>query len=103
MGSRASWGIAYDETAGNGYRLFRDDCEDCPRLLPGEADDTVVPGTGIKISPPRFSLRFDERGRPFVNASPLAEGALTLTLAMNGQPDRKLVVIANTGYVQWKP
>jgi hypothetical protein len=71
-------------------------------ILPGESGDTVTLDSAIVVSQSSFRLRFDDWGRPIGLTGPIASD-LTLTLTMPGQPNRDIVVIQHTGFVQWQP
>jgi prepilin-type N-terminal cleavage/methylation domain-containing protein len=102
MDSDRSWGIAYNQDE-KIYWMFREG-EMGRYSLPGETTDTVDIGrSGVSIQQGSFRLHFDDRGRPVSDLPFSSDGLLTLTLAMAGQNDVDLVIIANTGFVQWQP
>lgn len=101
MDSGTSWGIRY-ESGSNSYWLYRYPDAESRVILPGESGDTVTLDSAIVVSQSSFRLRFDDWGRPIGLTGPIASD-LTLTLTMPGQPNRDIVVIQHTGFVQWQP
>jgi prepilin-type N-terminal cleavage/methylation domain-containing protein len=97
MDTSIHWGI---ELQNNAYWMYRSDDIVRKWPFPGEAADAIQIDTDISIVPSSFQLHFDDWGRPIVNGS---EDQLSLTLTLAGQPVRNLLIIANTGFVQWQP